>query len=133
VGHIFIIDTRGGRVVDAVEFSQHWVSAWNAHDVDAVLEHFHDDVVFTSPTAAELFPQTQGVLRGRDALREYWSEGVRRIPDLHFSVVGVYEGIDTVVINFRNQRGDLVSEVLIFDGDLVRYGHGTYRRDSDSG
>ena len=31
-----------------------------------------------------------------------------------------------VVINYRNQRGGLVNEVLIFDGDLVREGHGTY-------
>jgi len=30
------------------------------------------------------------------------------------------------VINYRNHRGDLVNEVLTFDGDLVCEGHGTY-------
>jgi hypothetical protein len=30
------------------------------------------------------------------------------------------------VINYRNHRGESVNEVLIFDGDLVREGHGTY-------
>ncbi|MDQ0382257.1 hypothetical protein [Amycolatopsis thermophila] len=50
----------------------------------------------------------------------------RRIPDLAFEVVGVYTGAGTLVINYRNQKGGLVNEVLHFDGDLVREGHGTY-------
>jgi hypothetical protein len=29
------------------------------------------------------------------------------------------------VINYRNHRGELVNEVLTFDGNLVRVGHGT--------
>ena len=40
--------------------------------------------------------------------------------------MGVYAGVSTLVINYRNQRGGLVNEVLIFDGDLVTSGHGTY-------
>jgi hypothetical protein len=31
-----------------------------------------------------------------------------------------------LVINYRNERGRLVNEVLEFDGDRVRRGHGTY-------
>jgi hypothetical protein len=38
----------------------------------------------------------------------------------------VYRGESTLVINYRNHRGELVNEVLTFDGDLVREGHGTY-------
>jgi hypothetical protein len=41
-------------------------------------------------------------------------------------VVGVYVGVNTLVINYRNQLGRLVNEVLIFDGSLVTQGHGTY-------
>jgi hypothetical protein len=48
-------------------------------------------------------------------------------PDLQFDVVGVYRGESTLVINYRNHRGELVNEVLTFDGDgRVREGHGTY-------
>ncbi len=35
-------------------------------------------------------------------------------------------GVDTLVLNYRNQAGGLVNEVLTFDGDLVCQGHGTY-------
>ncbi len=113
--------------IDATAFSQHWVQAWNNHDVDAVLAHFHDDVVFTSPVAAQLYPETAGVIRGKAALRHYWSGALQRMPDLHFVVEDVYRGIDTIVINYRNQNGGLVNEVLRFGGDgLVIEGHGTY-------
>lgn len=61
----------------------------------------------------------------KEALRKYWSEGVRLIPDLHFEVA-LYVGISTLVINYRNQAGGVVSEVLTFEGSLVKEGHGTY-------
>ncbi|MDM4139640.1 MULTISPECIES: nuclear transport factor 2 family protein [Mycobacterium] len=112
--------------VDAVEFSERWVRNWNAHDVEAVLADFHDDVVFTSPVAAELLPATGGVVRGKDALRRYWTEAVARIPGLRFTVEGVYQGVDTIVINYRNQSGNLVNEILTFAGDAVIEGRGTY-------
>ena len=111
---------------DVAAFVDGWLHAWNAHDLDGVLRHFADDVVFTSPVAGRLIEGGDGVVRGKAALRAYWAEGLRRIPDLHFELVGVYVGVATLVINYRNQRGGLVNEVLTFDGELVVAGHGTY-------
>lgn len=112
--------------IDAVAFSRRWAEAWNSHDVESVLAHFHDDVVFTSPVAAKLLPETAGIVRGKPALRGYWTQALRRIHNLRFVIESVYQGIDTVVIVYRNQDGGLVSEVLRFSGDLVTEGHGTY-------
>ena len=111
---------------DAATFAEQWVRAWNDHDVEAVLAHFRDDVVFSSPVAARVLPETAGVVRGKDALRHYWTTALRMLPDLHFEVVGVYRGESLLVVNYRNERGGLVNEVLVFDGHLVREGHGTY-------
>jgi hypothetical protein len=114
------------RLPDPAAFSAAWVAAWNAHDLDTLLSHFHDDVVFTSPVAAQIVPESGGVLRGKDALRAYWTEGLRRIPDLQFSVERVFAGVSVLVISYRNQRGNLVDEVLVFADGLVVEGHGTY-------
>jgi hypothetical protein len=110
---------------EARAFAEQWVRDWNAHDVDALLAHFTDDVVFTSPVAVRVLGG-DGVVRGKEALRRYWSEGIRLIPDLHLEVLALYVGISTLVINYRNQAGGVVSEVLTFDGALVCEGHGTY-------
>jgi hypothetical protein len=117
---------------EARAFAEQWAKDWNAHDVDALVGHFTDDVVFTSPVAMRLLGG-DGVIRGKKALRGYWLEGIRLIPDLRFEVLGVYAGISTLVINYRNQAGGVVSEVLIFDGGLVREGHGAYLAQAPAG
>ena len=113
-------------VPEPAGFARQWLTAWNAHDLEALLAHFADDVVFTSPVAAQLLPDTAGIIRGKAALRAYWTEGLRRIPDLHFELVGVYAGVEAIVINYRNQKGGLVNEVLRFADGLVIEGHGCY-------
>lgn len=115
-----------GPVTDPSAFAAAWRDGWNAHDLDRVLSHFHDDVVFTSPVAAAIFPETQGRICGKAALRAYWAEGLRRIPDLHFTIDQVFAGVDAIVIRYRNQKGVSVSEVLIFEDGKVKSGHGTY-------
>ena len=114
---------------DARTFAAAWEQAWNRHDVEAVLAEFHDDVVFTSPVAARVVPESGGVVRGKAALRDYWTAALAHVPDLAFTVDGVFAGIDTVVIAYRNQAGGRVCEVLRVDaGGLVIEGHGTYEQ-----
>jgi hypothetical protein len=117
---------HGAGIPDPETFAHEWVEGWNAHDVEAVLAHFHDDAVFSSPLAAQLVPDSGGVIRGKQALRAYWTNALKRVPDLHFVVEGVYVGVNALVIHYRNQKGGLVNEVLIFDGALVKVGHATY-------
>ena len=115
-------------VPEPSQFAAAWAAAWNAHDLEGVLAHFHDDVVFTSPVAEQILPGTGGVVRGKDQLRAYWREGLRLIPDLHFTVEQVYAGVRVIVVQYRNQRGKVVDEVLVFGPDgLVIEGHGAYR------
>jgi ketosteroid isomerase-like protein len=115
---------------EATDFAARWERAWNDHDLDALLAHFAPDVVFSSPVAAQLL-DGDGVIRGRDALRAYWSRALGLIPDLRFTVEGVYAGLDAVVINYRNHAGNLVCEYLTFGDDgLVVAGHATYQTDA---
>jgi hypothetical protein len=107
-------------------FAAEWLEAWNAHDLDAILGHFSDDVTFTSPFAQRIVEDSDGVIRGIDELRAYWSEGLRRNPELHFEIEGLYVGVNTLVIQYRNHSGGLVNEVLTFEGPLVVEGHATY-------
>ena len=113
----------------ASSFALRWAADWNNRDLEAILGHFADDVVFSSPIAAQVRPESDGVIRGKDQLRQYWGEGLKRIPDLHFDVEAVYVGVQTVVVNYRNHTGALVCEVLEFEAGLVARGHGTYLTD----
>ena len=111
---------------EAAAFAARWIEAWNARDVEAVLEHIADDVVFTSPTAARFVPGSGGTVRGKDALRSYWTLALQGHPDLHFELLDVYVGVETVVLHYRNQLGGLINEVLTFRDGLVAVGHATH-------
>jgi ketosteroid isomerase-like protein len=117
---------------DPVAFAATWVSAWNRRDVEAVLTHFAEDVVFTSPTAARVVPESGGIVRGKGALRAYWLRALEGNPDLHFTLIGVYAGVETIVLHYRNQLGQLVSEVMTFRDGLVVAGHATHHLATDA-
>lgn len=108
-------------------FAEQWLEAWNARDLDAVLAHFHEDVLFTSPLAAQLDPASAGVVKGKTALRAYWSAAIARNPGLHFEITSLFIGVDCLLIGFRNDRGEDRFEVLRFREGRVFEGHGTYR------
>src|SRR4051812_5407158 len=110
----------------AQALAKHWIAAWNAHDLDAVLAHFHDDVVFHSPLIPQLVGEPSGTVKGQDALRAYWTAGLQAIPDLHFELLTVFNGVDLVAIHYRNQRGRLCVEVGRLDGDKFAEGWGAY-------
>jgi ketosteroid isomerase-like protein len=110
----------------AEKFAQEWVEAWNAHDLERLLAHFADDVVWSSPVVVSFCGDESGTLYGKQAVREYYAAGLRRIPDLRFEVLSVRVGMAVLVINYRNQDGREVSEVLKLRDGLVVEGHGTY-------
>jgi len=110
----------------AVRFAHEWQEAWNSHDVERILGHYAEDVVFQSPYVVHRLQEPSGEVRGKDALRSYWGSGLEQQRDLHFTVDDVRLSVDTLVINYRNHSGHAVSEVLRFRDGLVCWGCGAY-------
>ncbi|GII30265.1 YybH family protein [Planotetraspora mira] len=110
---------------EAQRFAEEWAAGWNSHDLDRIMTHYAAEVVFRSPLAARIIDGSDGVVRGVQALRAYWAEGLRRHPDLRFEVVAVYVGLDGIVINYRDQTGQPAAEVLIFRDGLIVSGMAT--------
>jgi hypothetical protein len=110
---------------EAVEFAQRWAEAWNHLRVESVLEHFEDDVVFSSPKALDAVGMP--TVRGKAALRAYWQAALQPVTMLRFSVVRVLWDAETselAIIYDRqvNDRRDRAAEVLQFgrSGRVVR-------------
>lgn len=107
-------------------FARSWIDAWNAHDLDAVLAHFCEDFAFSSPNILRITGEASGRLRGKAAVRAYWSAALARVPDLRFELVDVLAGIECLVILYRGHRG-LSAEVFEFDANgQVRRGQALY-------
>jgi len=97
----------------ADDFAAAWQDAWNSHDLDRIMHHYRDDIVFRSRKARDLVGS--GEIHGKAALRDYWSQALACQPDLEFRVQQVFEGHDAIVIFYINHRGVHVAETLYFD------------------
>jgi len=107
-----VIDLQWAR-----ELATEWVAAWNSHDLDRILSHYTDDFEMRSPLIAERGFSATGALRGKPAIRPYWSAGLAATPPIRFELLDVYAGADTVVIHYRSVGRRLVTEVLELDAD----------------
>ncbi|MCU1380713.1 MAG: hypothetical protein JWN29_3696 [Acidimicrobiales bacterium] len=103
-----------------------WLAGWNSHDLERILTHYADDVVFSSPHIIDRLGKASGEVNGKAELRAYWGSGLRGEDDLHFTVEDIRFSVDTIVINYRNQRGRAVAEVLRFRDGFVYWGCGAY-------
>ncbi|MFF3313664.1 YybH family protein [Streptomyces sp. NPDC002952] len=113
------------KVEDVDSFVRSWEESWNAKNLEKILSHFSEDVVFRSPVAQRIVGG-DGVLHGKDQLRSYWAEGLKRVPNLQFTVREYYVGVNCLLLNYFNQSGVLVSEFFVFEKNLIVEGYGTY-------
>lgn len=107
---------------DAKRLSGEWIAAWNSHDLNAILSHYAEDVVLTSPVAAKILSDPSGTVKGRSALREYFKCGLEAYPELRFELLDMMFGLSSVVLCYRNQKGTKTAEFmeLADDGKIVR-------------
>ncbi len=97
---------------ETLDFAPDWVAAWNSHDLDAIMAHYDEDVVLTSPVAARILERPDGTVRGKSALREYFARGLAVYPDLRFDLLDVMWGLNSVVLYYRNQTGTMTGEFM---------------------
>ena len=96
----------------ATELAEHWVTAWNAHDLDEIMSHYADDVVLTSPVVVERLGEATGTVRGRQALRAYFAIGLGAYPELRFELKDLMWGVNSVVLYYSNQKGTMTGEFM---------------------
>lgn len=107
---------------DAWTLANHWVAAWNAHNLDSILSHYDDAIELTSPVAARLLGTPDGKVTGKANLRSYFLRGLEANPDLHFHLEEVLWGINSVVLYYTNQKGTRSAEFMELSaaGKVVR-------------
>lgn len=89
----------------AERFAREWIAAWNSRDLDRILAHYEDDFEMSSPLIVALEGEPSGKLRGKTAVRAYWTKALAKSPDLHFDLVTALTGVDSVTICYNGHRG----------------------------
>ena len=97
---------------EAWELANHWVAAWNSHDLDAIMTHYEDEIELTSPVAARLLGTSDGKVIGKASLRAYFQRGLEAFPELNFRLEDVLWGLNSVVLYYTNQKGTRTGEFM---------------------
>ena len=104
-------------VETANRLAQSWIGAWNAHDLDAIMEHYAENVEFWSPLIVKRLGIPEGKLVGKDALRSYFAGGLAANPSLHFTLLQVLPGVDSMTVYYGRTDNSTTAEVTVLDVD----------------
>jgi ketosteroid isomerase-like protein len=115
-------------MIDTTAFARRWISDWNHRDVEAVLAHFSESVVFTSARAKAIVGSPR--VEGKSSLREYWGKAINRIQSIRFALDYVISDGDRLSIVYTAEidgRRMRAVEFFVFGEDgLVREGEAMY-------
>lgn len=103
-------------------FADRWVSAWNAHDLNAIMACYAPSIEHSSPFIKRYNGSDDRSIRGIDAVRGYFARGLDRNPDLRFDLMHVTAGIESVALVYRRMAGEIACEIFLLDksGLIVR-------------
>ncbi len=101
-----------------------WFEAFNTHDLEKLLALYHDNAKHFSPKLKIRKPETNGLVCGKDALREWWQDAFDRLPSLNYQVTSLTANDERVFMEYIRkvdaEENMLVAEVLeVKDGLIV--------------
>ena len=94
------------------QLAQHWIDAWNAHELDRIMEHYAVDVEFEANTVVRRWQKPDGILRGIVELREHFRLGLELAPDLRFELEDVFSAPSGYAVLYRRENANRVLDVV---------------------
>ena len=100
-----------------------WFEAFNEHNLEKLLSLYHDSAQHYSPKLKIRMPETQGLIRGKNALRAWWKDAFDRLPSLQYEVIKLTADEEQVFMEYiRHVEGEenlSVGEVLQIQNGLI--------------
>lgn len=106
------------------EIAIKWFDAFNKHDLEMLLLLYHEDAEHYSPKLKIHQPKTQGLIKGKSALRAWWQDAFERLPKLQYHIISIITEGDIIFMEYtRTTPGEddlRVGEVLtILEGKII--------------
>src|SRR5437667_12852699 len=92
------------------------VEGLNWDCLERILSHYTDDFEMASPLIVERMGVASGRLKGKEAIRRYWGQGLAGGPNLRFELLQVMVGVNSLAIVYKSvTAGRTVIERIEFD------------------
>lgn len=100
-----------------------WFDAFNTQDLGKLLKLYHDEAQHYSPKLKSRRPETEGLIKGKEALRNWWQDAFDRLPGLRYEVKKLTADNEQVFMEYiRHAPGEedlRVGEVLQIENGLI--------------
>ena len=100
-----------------------WFEAFNEHNLEKLLTVYNENAEHFSPKLKVRLPETQGLIKGKSALRSWWQDAFERLPTLKYEVKKLTADDEQVFMEYiRHVEGEddlLVGEVLEIKNGLI--------------
>ncbi|OAB25195.1 Predicted SnoaL-like aldol condensation-catalyzing enzyme [Flavobacterium fryxellicola] len=101
-----------------------WFETFNNKELDKLLSLYDDEAIHYSPKLKMYKPESEGLVAGKEALREWWKDAFERLPSLNYKVKSLTANGDRVFMEYtRTVTGETdlqVAEVLdIKEGKII--------------
>jgi ketosteroid isomerase-like protein len=100
-----------------------WFETFNNKELEKLLSLYDDDAEHFSPKLKIHQPETNGLVKGKQALREWWQDAFNRLPSLNYKVKSLTANGDRVFMEYiRTADGEdemHVAEVLDIREDKI--------------
>lgn len=80
-----------------------WFDAFNKHDLEALLSLYAENAKHYSPKLKIHQPETNGLIEGKEALRNWWRDAFTRLPELHYEVIRIMNEDDQIFMEYNRQ------------------------------
>lgn len=95
--------------------AQHWVDAWNLHDLAAIMQHYSENIEFRSPVIQKMGVHPEGIINNKEELKAYFEKALVKYPDLYFELFHILEGVNSMVIFYKSISDSLAAEYMELD------------------
>ena len=100
-----------------------WFEAFNKHDLEMLLALYDDEAEHFSPKLKIRQPETNGLIKGKSALRNWWRDAFERLPTLNYEVKNLIADDNQVFMEYiRHVDGEedlKVGEVLEVKNEVI--------------
>ena len=103
------------------QIAQLWFKAFNMHDIEMLLALYDEQAKHYSPKLKTHQPETNGFIKGKVALRNWWTDAFDRLPNLHYDILELTAEDDRVFMEYIRQTP---FEADIRVGEVLTINHG---------
>jgi limonene-1,2-epoxide hydrolase len=101
-----------------------WFESFNAHNLEQLLQLYHEHAEHYSPKLKIRQPETRGLIKGKPALHAWWQDAFNRLPTLHYEVLNLIADDERVFMDYiRHVEGEedlRVGEVLEIENGKIK-------------